>query len=251
LVFSNHNSFGVLFDEIASVYYIWKIYLHFSIGNGQPMEPALCQLNRRTFVPYVQVWRSSWRMRNSRSVWPSADLYIHRDVLPVDISTSLLVPAPFNEFCSFFRLKTSTQNTDQHQHSQIDILVARYCSCRWSTSLPPVGLQKSLCFDSNCCLFCRIELSVVWGKSFFHRNDKSTRLAAQISIHNNDCPTQVLSFDSLTDNNIPYHTIPYHTIPYHIRLCQEGGFYCPDSASSLYYKGSASLNGTIKLSVCA
>ena len=30
-----------------------------------------------------------------------------------------------------------------------------------------------------------------------------------------------------------------------------GGFYCPDSASSLYYKGSASLNGTIKLSVCA
>ena len=29
------------------------------------------------------------------------------------------------------------------------------------------------------------------------------------------------------------------------------GFYCPDSASSLYYKGSASLNGTIKLSVCA
>jgi len=34
-------------------------------------------------------------------------------------------------------------------------------------------------------------------------------------------------------------------------ICQEGGFYCPDSASSLYYKGSASLNGTIKLSVCA
>jgi len=28
------------------------------------------------------------------------------------------------------------------------------------------------------------------------------------------------------------------------------GFYCPDSASSLY-KGSASLNGTIKLSACA
>ena len=25
--------------------------------------------------------------------------------------------------------------------------------------------------------------------------------------------------------------------------CQEGGFYCPDSASSLNYKGSASLNG--------
>ena len=33
--------------------------------------------------------------------------------------------------------------------------------------------------------------------------------------------------------------------------CQEGGFYCPDSASSLYYEGSASLNGGINLRVCA
>jgi len=210
LVFSNHNSFGALFDEIASVYYIWKIYLHFSIGNGQPMEPALCQLNRRTFVPYVQVWRSSWRMRNSRSVWPSADLYIHRDLLPVDISTSLLVPAPFNEFCSFFRLKTSTQNTDQHQHSQIDILVARYCSCRWSTSLPPVGLQKSLCFDSNCCLFCRIELSVVWGKSFFTATTKA--LAWQ---HKYQFITTTVLLKSFHSTRSP--TITYH-IPYHIRL---------------------------------
>jgi len=36
LVISKHNSFRVLFDKIASV------YLYFSIGNGQPMEPALC-----------------------------------------------------------------------------------------------------------------------------------------------------------------------------------------------------------------
>ena len=46
-----------------------------------------------------------------------------------------------------------------------------------------------------------------------------------------------------------------HLMAWHIGVvsgaCQEGGFYCPDSASSLYYKGSASLNGTIKLSVCA
>jgi len=33
--------------------------------------------------------------------------------------------------------------------------------------------------------------------------------------------------------------------------CQERGFYCPDSASSLNYKGSASLNGAINLRVCA
>ena len=28
-----------------------KIYLYFSIGNGQPSEPALCQMYRHTFVP--------------------------------------------------------------------------------------------------------------------------------------------------------------------------------------------------------
>jgi len=33
LVISNHNSFGVLFEKIGFVYFIWKIYLHFSIGN--------------------------------------------------------------------------------------------------------------------------------------------------------------------------------------------------------------------------
>jgi len=34
------------------VYFIWKIYFYFSVENGQPREPALCQLNRQTyFVP--------------------------------------------------------------------------------------------------------------------------------------------------------------------------------------------------------
>jgi len=41
-VISNHNSFRVLYvDKIASVYFIWKIYLYFSTGCGQPKEPAL------------------------------------------------------------------------------------------------------------------------------------------------------------------------------------------------------------------
>ena len=52
LVISNRNSFRALFDKIASVYFIWKIYLYFSIGSGQSREPALCQLYRHTFVPY-------------------------------------------------------------------------------------------------------------------------------------------------------------------------------------------------------
>ena len=34
----HHNGFRVLFDKIASVYFIWKMYFHFNIGNGQPME---------------------------------------------------------------------------------------------------------------------------------------------------------------------------------------------------------------------
>jgi len=52
LPISNHNSFRVLFDKIASIYFICKIYLYFSIGNGQPREPELCQLYRHTFVLY-------------------------------------------------------------------------------------------------------------------------------------------------------------------------------------------------------
>ena len=52
LVISNHNNFRVLFDKTAFVYFIW-IYWYFSTGNGQPREPALCELYRQTFVPYV------------------------------------------------------------------------------------------------------------------------------------------------------------------------------------------------------
>jgi len=49
---SNRKSLRVLFDKIASVHFIRKIYLYSSTGNGQPREPALCQLYRRTLVPY-------------------------------------------------------------------------------------------------------------------------------------------------------------------------------------------------------
>jgi len=42
LLISNHNSFQVHCDKTASIYFIRKIYIYFSIGNGQPIEPALC-----------------------------------------------------------------------------------------------------------------------------------------------------------------------------------------------------------------
>jgi len=45
----------VPFDKIPSVYFTSKIiFIYFSIGNGQPQEPALCQLYRHTFVPREQ-----------------------------------------------------------------------------------------------------------------------------------------------------------------------------------------------------
>ena len=65
LLVSNHNSFRVMFDKIASVYFIWKINLYFSVGNGQPMEPALCQLYWHTFVCNPRRYRSKANARFS------------------------------------------------------------------------------------------------------------------------------------------------------------------------------------------
>jgi len=50
----------VLFDKIASVY-LKNIYLYFGIGNGQPRKPALCQLYRHIFVPYLS-WDAEARV---------------------------------------------------------------------------------------------------------------------------------------------------------------------------------------------
>ena len=60
---SKHNSFRVLFDRnrIAAVYFIWNIYLYFSIANGQPRQPALCQLYRSVARRAVKKWPHSAR----------------------------------------------------------------------------------------------------------------------------------------------------------------------------------------------
>jgi len=70
LVISNRNSFRVLFDRIATVYFTRKIYLYFSIRNGQPREPALCQLYRHTFAPS---WKSGLESRIYQCLDCSAD----------------------------------------------------------------------------------------------------------------------------------------------------------------------------------
>ena len=53
LVISDHNSLRVRFDKIALVYFIRRKYKYFSVGNGQPREPALCQNCRRNFVDHI------------------------------------------------------------------------------------------------------------------------------------------------------------------------------------------------------
>ena len=49
----------------------WEIYSYFSIGNGQPREPALCQLYRyrRTFVPYSSVSPLSTSLLTGGDIW--------------------------------------------------------------------------------------------------------------------------------------------------------------------------------------
>jgi len=81
LLNSNHNSFRVLFDKIASAYFAWKIYLYLSIGNGQPREPALCQLYRHTFVRYsVELcMRFAAAQRDVREVINYADRSINQE----------------------------------------------------------------------------------------------------------------------------------------------------------------------------
>jgi len=52
-VISNHNSFRVLFDKLLSyILFEKKIYLYFSIGNGQPRDPALCDCIGTLLSPY-------------------------------------------------------------------------------------------------------------------------------------------------------------------------------------------------------
>ena len=76
LEISNHNSFRVVFDKNASVYFIWRTYLNFSIGNVQPREPAQCQLYRHTIVLcrikvlqfsglISRAWNATWKITRS------------------------------------------------------------------------------------------------------------------------------------------------------------------------------------------
>ena len=52
LVVSNCDSFRVLLDKIASVYFIRKKYINIlALEMASPWEPALYELYQHTFVP--------------------------------------------------------------------------------------------------------------------------------------------------------------------------------------------------------
>ena len=48
-----------------------KKYLHFNVGNGQPREPALCQLYRHTPVPYSPQLVNELRAEVTRTSLPA------------------------------------------------------------------------------------------------------------------------------------------------------------------------------------
>jgi len=62
LVISNHNSFRVLYAKIASVYFIRKTYLYFSIGNGQPSTVPNVSAHFRSLLPMKQINETSRRV---------------------------------------------------------------------------------------------------------------------------------------------------------------------------------------------
>ena len=74
LVITNHNSFRALLDKIAPYILFEEHIFYFSIGNGQPREPALCQLYRHTFVPYTRAFQLS----DSMCIVACLSLQLHR-----------------------------------------------------------------------------------------------------------------------------------------------------------------------------
>ena len=62
-----------------------NVYLYFSIGNGQPREPALCQLYRHTFVPcMVNFIRQA---SQPTADWPRDAMFVSRN--PVNCCTTV------------------------------------------------------------------------------------------------------------------------------------------------------------------
>ena len=127
LVISNHNISRVLFDKIASVYSIWKIYQYFSTGHGRLGEPALCQLYRHTFVLYVPRGRGS--LTEVRDILENAECGLaERDVTIASVRS-----VPLGEHCQQHR-----HAAEAHRASRIALWVITTASAssvsEWAVS---------------------------------------------------------------------------------------------------------------------
>jgi len=82
-VISNHNGFRVLFVKIASVYFISKIYLYFSVGMARPANCANCigALSFPIHTGAVLVYEAVWISSRSRSRDDKLFTFLQFDVI--------------------------------------------------------------------------------------------------------------------------------------------------------------------------
>jgi len=121
LLISNHNSFTVPFDKIALVCFIRKIYLYFSVGDGQPREPALCQLYRHTFVPHGD---------DTARLFPTFAPSRIQSIISQSLTETLHATCGVAARCGDASLSAACLRAGQSSHGQARILTSRHSSVR-------------------------------------------------------------------------------------------------------------------------
>jgi len=109
LVISNHNSFRVLFDKIASVYFIFKIYLYYSI----------LILPIRTLLGYLFIVEQqkpmNMHIKTDHPIHARPMLYRRRCSNQIDISCT---PGPQQQTAGWDR--RTHEQTDRHTDGRTD-----------------------------------------------------------------------------------------------------------------------------------
>jgi len=113
--------------------YLFKIYEHFSIANGQPREAALCQLYQHTFLPYKKQSFAFYRRQHSPSAHDRqhASRSLHWHGLP---TTSAYPKTTSSIPCSLFRYVWSLCPSFRRHASVFCVLkfafvFLLFCSC--------------------------------------------------------------------------------------------------------------------------
>ena len=76
LLISDHSSFRVLFYKIASVYFVRKTYLYFSVGNGQPRGTSTMPTVSARFLSHTHPFKRPFsgttqvsRYQKGKPIW--------------------------------------------------------------------------------------------------------------------------------------------------------------------------------------